>query len=271
MNSIFVKGTLSPLPVSVRGGPEYDGVYRMADTGTGREILANISEGFYTWHYLDGEEAGFTPWPTLVQADGSFSFSMDLTTVMEMGELAKMNYSTGFEMQGKVIPGQGISMEEVTRSAGLGQDHGNVPQTYAGTVIRSGEIPNEAIPANIESLIRSGRAIIKAEPKPSRTKYPSWYLNLPVKPGFIYATGEKTFAVKETAFAMAEAAAAANIAEQVWVRIESSFTDVSNNRGTRTDESIKTETLQRLNYRIIEQVYNEETSTAFVLAETKLD
>ena len=36
--------------------------------------------------------------------------------------------------------------------------------------------------------------------------YPLWYLNLPVKPGFIYAAGEKTFNVRETAFVLAEAA-----------------------------------------------------------------
>jgi hypothetical protein len=269
LNSLVVKGTLTPLPASVRGGREYNGVYCMIDSGTGREILANISDGFYTWRYIDGEEAGFTPWPMLIQADGSFSSSMDITTVMEMGDFAKTNYSTGFEMQGKVIPGQGISMEEVTRSTGLGQDQGGAPQTYVGTILRSGEIPNEAIPADIENLVRSGRAAVKAEPKPNRAQYPSWYLDIPVKSGFIYAAGEKTFANKETALAMAEAAAAANIAEQLWVRIESSITDITNNAGTRTDERSKSEALQRLNYRIVEQVYNEQTHTAFVLAETE--
>jgi hypothetical protein len=158
-------------------------------------------------------------------------------------------------------------MEEVTRSTGMGQDQQGAPQAYAGTVLRSGEIPNEAIPADIESLVRSGRAAVKAEPKPNRAQYPSWYLNLPAKAGFIYATGEKTFAVKETALAMAEAAAAASLAEQLWVRIESSITERSTNTQTRTDERTKSETLQHLNYRVVEQVYNTSTQTAFVLAE----
>jgi hypothetical protein len=270
LNSIFVKGTLSPLPPSVRGGREFDGVYRMADSGTGREIVVKIEDGFYTWRYNDGEEAGFTPWPTLIRPDGSFSFTMDITTVMEMGE-QKMNYSTGYSSAGKVIPGQGISMEEVTRSTGMGQAQAGDPQVYAGTVIRSGEVPNEAVPADIESLVRSGRAAVRAEPKPNPANYPSWYLSFPSKPGFIYAAGEKTFNVQETAFAMAEAAAAANLAEQLWVHIESSFTEISNNEGTRIDERIKSETLQHLNYRIIERIYNNETRTAFVLAEMALD
>jgi hypothetical protein len=134
-------------------------------------------------------------------------------------------------------------------------------------MIRSAEFPNEAIPADIETLVRSGRASIKAEPKPNRTKYPSWYLNLPSKPGYIYAAGEKTFAVKDTAFALAEAAAAANLAEQIRVRIESSLTEVSTNNKTMIDERIKSEAIQRVNYKIVERYYNEETHTAFVLAE----
>ncbi|MDR0442949.1 MAG: hypothetical protein LBH44_06045 [Treponema sp.] len=271
LNSIFVKGDLSPLPPSVRGGGEFDGVYRLIDTGTGREMLTKISGGFYTWHYLDGKEAGFTPWPTLIRPDGSFTFSMDLTTVMEMGEMQKMNYSTGFTSNGKVVPGQGISIEEISRSAGMGQNQSGGPQIYAGTAIRSGEYPNDAIPADIENLVRAGRAAVKIEPKPNPAQYPSWYLRPPVKSGFLYASGEKTFAVKETAFAMAEAAAAANIAETLWVRIESSILDNSVNGETRVDERIKTETLQRLDYRIVERHYNDVTHTAFVLAELSVD
>jgi len=267
LNSIFVKGTLRSLPASARGGKEYDGIYHMTDTGTKREQLVNIKDGFYTWKYIDGEEAGFTPWPLLVRPDGSITGDMEITTVMEMGDLSKVNYSTSFNMKGKIVPGKGISMEEVSRSSGAQQDQKNAPQIYAGTMIRSAEFPNDAIPADIDSLVKSGRASIKAEPKPNRTKYPSWYLNLPIKPGYIYAAGEKTFAVKETAFALAEAAAAANLAEQIRLRIESSLTEVSNNNKTVIDERIKSEAIQRVNYKIVERVYNEETHTAFVLAE----
>jgi hypothetical protein len=267
LNSIFVKGTLRLLPASYRGGREYDGIYHLIDTGTGREQLVNIRDGFYTWNYIDGEEAGFTPWPLLVRPDGSVTCSMEITTVMEMGNLSKVNYSTGFSIQGKIVPGQGIFMEEVSRSSGALQDQKDAPQVYAGTMIRSGEYPNDAIPIDIESLVKSGRAAIKTEQKPNIAKYPSWYIKLPVKSGFIYAAGEKTFAVKETAFALAEAAAAANIAEQIRVHIESSIVEISNNDKTLIDERIKSEALQRVNYKIVERFYNEETHTAFVLAE----
>ena len=268
LNTIFVKGQLTPLPPGARGGREYDGVYSLRDTGTGREQIANISGGFYTWQYLDGEAAGFDPWPTLIHPDGSFSFSVEITTVAEMGNISSANTSARFTSEGKVIPGQGITLEELTRTSAQGIDQAGAPQIYAGTAIRSGEYPNEEIPADIESLVESGRAAVKAEPKPNPAVYPPWYLKLPVKAGFIYAAGEKTFGNRETAFAMAEAAAAANIAEQLLVKMESELTTSDSKR--MSEERIKSETLQRLNYRVIEKSYNEEKGTAFVLAEYEL-
>jgi len=271
LNDLFVKGTLTPLPSGVRAGPEFDGVYHMKDQGTGRQQLVKISDGFYTWTYLDNEAAVFTPWPTLVHPDGAFSFGLDITTVMEMGEISRVNFTNGVLSEGKVIPGQGISMQEVTRSAGLGNDQagipGGKPQVYSGTVIRSGEFPNEAIPEDINNLVREGRSTARAAPRPDRSNYPSWYLNLPSKAGFAYAAGEKTFNDRETAFAMAEAAAAARLADQIMARIQSSITEVSNNAGTTIEEHIRSEALQRLNYRVVERTYNEKTSIAFVLLE----
>ena len=267
LNSIFVKGILTPLPASVRGGPEFNGIYHLIDPGTGRQQLAKISDGFYTWHYLDNEETVITPWPTLINPDGAFSFSLDITTVMEMGEFSRVNFSNGVLSQGKVIPGQGISMETITLSTGLGNDQGGAPQAYSGTEIRSGAFPNEAIPADIENLVQAGRSAARSAPKPNRADYPSWYLKLPAKAGFFYAAGEKTFANRETALAMAEAAAAANLADQIMVQIEIASMEVTNNAGTTFEEHIRSEALQRLHYRVIEQTYNEKTRTAFVLIE----
>jgi hypothetical protein len=105
LQSIFVKGTLLPLPPSGRGGREFEGVYRLRHAATDREILANISDGFYTWKYLDEEDAGFSPWPTLIKPDGSFGFSIEISTVAKMGELISTNMSTRFSAEGKVIPG----------------------------------------------------------------------------------------------------------------------------------------------------------------------
>ena len=271
LHNIFVKGILTPLPLSARGGREFDGVYSLVDEGTGRKQLAKISEGFYTWQYIDGEEAGFSPWPTLIKKDGSFGFSINITTVAEMGSISNTNFTTGFVSSGRVIPGQGIVREEFSRTTGTVHDQWEAPQVFAGTMIKSGEYPNEAIPPDIESLVQSGRAAIKALPKPNLSDYPAWYLKLPVKSGVIYAAGEKSFEVKETAFAMAEASAAAGIAEQFRVQIEGQIIDAANDRGSFIEERLKSDSFQRLNYRIVERHYNDKTQTAFVLAELDLE
>ena len=271
LNSILVKGSLLPLPPSVRGGREYDGVYQMTDTGTGKKQIVKISDGFYTWKYADksGNE-NFTPWPTLIKPDGTFSFSMDLTTIMEMTGIANSNFSTISAWEGKVIPEKGISMEEATRSSGVGADSGGSPQVYAGTMIRSGEYSNEEIPGDIEALVRSGRAAVKAEPKPNRAQYPSWYLRPPAKDGFLRAAGEKTFKDEDIALTMAEVAAAANLIEQLRVRIESEIIDKGINDRSVIDERIRTESAGRFSYEVVEKVFNKETSTGFVLVEMEL-
>jgi len=253
LTSIFTKGTLRPLLDSEIGGKEYDGVYHLIDAGTKREQLVNIKNGFYTWKFIDGRENEFTPWPLLVRPDGSVAGSRDITTIIETGSLSKVNYTTGFSMKGKIVPGQRVTMDEVPRSSGAAREQKEVPRFYAGTLIRPGEYPNDAIPKDIENFVKAGRAAIKAEPKPNPAKYPEWYLKFPAKPGYIYAAGEKTSAVKQTAFAIAESAAA-HLAEQTRIYIEGD----------------KNKSTQQLNYKIIERHYNEETRTAFVLAEMPL-
>jgi hypothetical protein len=268
LNAFFVRGTLTPLPSSARGGREFDGVYHLTDSGTGRQQLARISEGFYTWSYTDGQSAGFTPWPILVAPDGSFYSLMEITTVMSMGELSNMNYSTTFTFQGKVTPGQGITTEEVTLTAGQGFDQeDNAPRIFSGTLMRSGAFPNAAIPDDMESIVKAGRSAVRAAPKPNPARYPSWYLNPPEKSGFIYAAGEKTFDVSNTAYIMAEAAAASNLLDQIMVQIQSTSTEVSTDAGTVIDDRVRSEAIRRLNYRVVEKTYINDTSTAFVLLE----
>jgi hypothetical protein len=265
-----VLGKLAFLPPELRAGPEYDGVYRMTDQGTGREQVVKIAQGFYTWAYAGGGEAGFTPWPVLVAPDGSFSFEMDMTTVLVMGEAARANYSTGFAAQGQVIPGRGISMDMITHSAGAGLDQsGGAPQVYSGTALHSGEYPNEAVPPGVENIAAELAAEKKAVPF-DWSPYPSWYRAQPVKAGYLYAAGTKPFSDEDTAFAMAEAAAAADLAVRLRVRIESGTVDIQNASGSRFESFGTLESSERIPYRVVEKEYRRDTGTAFVLVELNL-
>jgi hypothetical protein len=97
-----------------------------------------------------------------------------------------------------------------------------------------------------------------------------WFFFIPALPCAIFGAGEKTFSDKDTAFAMAEAAAAANIALQIRMRIESRIEGSENTSGRRADSVINIEALEKIPYRAAERFYREDTGTAFVLLELEL-
>jgi hypothetical protein len=268
MNHVAVKGSLVPLPPSARGDSRYDGLYHLTDTGTGREQLALVKDGFYTWTYIDGEEAGFTPWPTLIRPDGSFGFDAEWTTVMEMGE-SKANFSTGFTAEGKIDPAFGISLEVLSHTAGAASGNGR-PEIYTGIMARTAEFPNEAVPEDVTAALPAATGAAKRAPPPDWSGYPSWYHNPPVREGSLFGVGQKTFSGRDTALAMAEAAAAADIALRLRMRIESRMEESENEGGRRAESVINVEAQERISYRVAERIYREETGTAFVLLELKL-
>jgi hypothetical protein len=266
LNHVAVTGSLIPLPPSSRGDGRYDGLYHLTDTGTGREQLALVKDGLYTWSYIDGKEAGFTPWPTLIRPDGSFGFDMEWTTVLEMGE-SKANYSTGFTAEGKIDSASGISLEIISLTAGATDGGAERPEIYTGVMVRSAEFPNEKFPEDTGTDLPAAVEAARKAPSPDWSGYPSWYLNPPKRENVLFGIGQKTFSGRDTAFAMAEAAAAADIALQLRSRVESSV-NISENESSRRSESlVNIETMERVPYRVVERIYQEDTETAFVLLE----
>jgi hypothetical protein len=266
MNHAAVTGFLIPLPPSSRGGSRYDGLYHLTDTGTGREQVARVKDGLYTWSYVDGEEAGFTPWPTLIQPDGSFGFDMEMTTVLKMGD-AETNFSTGVVSQGKIDPAVGISLEFASHTAGATDMGRESPEIYTGAMIREAAIPNERLPKDIGTELPAAVGAVKSAPPRDLSAYPPWYINQPAKKNALFGVGQKTFPNRETAFAMAEAAAAASIALQIRVRIENTMEEFTNESTSRLESVTNIESMEKIPYRIAERVYQEDTGTAFVLLE----
>ncbi|GHV11117.1 hypothetical protein FACS189491_01780 [Spirochaetia bacterium] len=269
LNAVFVSGTLLPLPKRLRAGSEYDGIYHVTDMGTGKEQLVRISDGFYTWRFADGGTPDWTPWPTLVNPDGTFAFSMDMTTVMQMGE-QKTSSSTGFASQGTVTAGKSIVIREYVRTTGTQNsgDENNEPLIYSGGMMRDGEYPADALPADIGRTIAAGKAagvrLSNSAQKPA-VNYPEWYLFPPYTRDTLYAVGEKTFADKETALVLAEAAAAARIAEYIRIHVDSVTTAIGTNTNRRLEKRVSTQSAERVPYTVVKSEYDEKSSTAFVL------
>jgi hypothetical protein len=266
LNHVAVTGSLIPLPPPARGDGRYDGLYHLTDTGTGREQLALVKDGLYTWSYIDGEEAGFTPWPTLIRPDGSFGFDMEWTTVLQMGE-SRADYSTGFTAEGRIDPAAGISLEILSHTAGAAGGGGERPEVYTGIMARTAEFPNERIPVDVGAALPAAVGAARRAPALDWSGYPAWYLNPPVRDNAVFGVGQKTFPVQDTAFAMAEAAAAADIALRLRMRIESRIGEQENAAGRRAESVINIEAMEKIPYRVAEQIYREDTETAFVLLE----
>jgi hypothetical protein len=277
LNSVFVSGTLLPLPRNVRAGSEYNGIYHLTDSGTGKAQLARISDGFYTWSFADGSDPGWKPWPTLVSPNGAIAFSMNMTTVMQMGE-QKTSFSTEFAVQGTVNAGKSIMLKEYSHTAGtlIPNSVRSDPLIYSGNMIREGDYPADALPADMQNMIAvrkdSGAQNIKNEPlktgalkKNQTIKYPLWYIQPPRNGDAVYAVGEKTFENRETALALAEAAAAASIAEYIRVHVSSTSTTVQTDASRSFENRINTQSAERVQYTVIKSEYDEGSSTAFVL------
>jgi hypothetical protein len=231
--------------------------------------VARVKDGLYTWSYVDGEEADFTPWPTLIQPDGSFSFDMELTTVLKMGDF-ETNFSTGFAGQGKIDPAAGISLEFASYTAGATDMGGESPEIYTGSMIREAAIPNERLPGDIGTELPAAVKAAKSVSSRDLSAYPPWYINPPVKENTLFGAGQKTFPDRETAFAMAEAAAAASIALKIRVRVENTTEEFTNESSSRFESVTNIESMEKIPYRITERVYREDTGTAFVLLEMDL-
>ncbi|MDR1933417.1 MAG: hypothetical protein LBQ57_11435 [Spirochaetales bacterium] len=269
LNGIFIKGVLAFLPREERAGSEYDGLYHMRDTGTGRRQLVRVADGLYTWRYLDDEgggEEGFEPWPTLIRPDGSFNFDMEITTALEMGALGRSDYSTAFFSDGKITAGKSISVREYAKTSGMGRTAADeAPHIYSGGLARQGEYPNEAAPDDAGKKIPA--AVRSSSANRDWSQYPDWYLRPPQSGSLLYAAGEKTFADKTTALAMAEAAAAADIAMYRRMRVEKTSTAAAGGQGLSANTIVRSESSQKLSYKVVKSFYNENTQTAFVLVE----
>ncbi|MDR0999148.1 MAG: hypothetical protein LBL70_08780, partial [Treponema sp.] len=196
-------------------------------------------------------------------------FDTEWTTVLEMGE-AKANFSTGFTAQGKIDPSYGISLEVLSHTAGAQDGGKESPAIYTGIMARTAEFPNEALPQDIAAALPAATGTARKAPLPDQAGYPSWYHRPPVRENALFGVGQKTFSVRDTAFAMAEAAAAADIALRLRMRIESRIEESENESGRRADSVINIEAAEQIPYRVVERIYREETGTAFVLLELEL-
>jgi hypothetical protein len=135
-------------------------------------------------------------------------------------------------------------------------------------MMRDGAYPADALPADIGRTIAAGKSagarLSNSAQKPA-VNYPAWYIQPPYSRDTLYAVGEKTFTDKETALVLAEAAAAARIAEYIRIHVDSVTTAAETNTYNRFEKRISIQSSERVPYTVVKSEYDEKSSTAFVL------
>ena len=272
LNNVYVEGVLIFISSEMKASSQYDGLYHMTNSSTGREQLCRVNDGFYTWTYIDKNEGDqLEPLPLLVSPDGAFSLNLEVTNILEIGKTTSTHNSVESHIGGQIIPGESIRMQEFTKSsARSGNSEYQTPTVYAGIITRDAQYPNEVVPLNVRDSIQKPLRSGKTAGRVNSSLYPEWYFNPPHKSGYVYAIGEKTFDDEKTALALATVIAAADIAVQIKVFLKSELLDIQNNSGQSIDNRISLESIEQLNFRVVEQQYDSERSTAFVLLEAPL-
>ncbi len=268
-----VTGRLTAVTADRQAGAAYNGSYRIRDQNSGREQLVTITNGLYTWRYLD-KQAGdelFESWPTLVGPRGDFSFEMEITSVLEMVDITRADYSTRHIMEGRVDPATGITMQQLTTTAGIGvQAEKAEPNIYSGNRIADTEFTVADRPATAADTL-AARSIDSAAAYSRAVDQPVWYAQPTRRPGLLTAVGEKRFANRATALAMAEAVAASDLASKVRFHLVSEYLAQSNSAGGSVNRLIDTQSSITLPYTVSEQFYSEQTHTAWVLLEISVE
>lgn len=264
-------GTLVPISESMRASADYNGTYRIKDQNSGRQQLVAVNDGLYTWRYLDYQEGDelFEAWPTLVRPNGAFGFEMELTTVLDMVNISRADFSTQIVMEGRIDPAAGLSMQQLVSTAGIGvQAQKQEPSVFSGNRISESEYSPADLP-------QSALAVLAAKNPESSSAYkkeadePDWYSHQTRKEGFMTAVGRKQFADPSIALSMAEAVAAADLASRVKLRLKSEYATAVNPETQSMDRTIDAQSLLRLPYAVAEQKYSETTGTAWVMLELR--
>lgn len=278
-----VSGRLHPITAADRAGKSFNGLYEITDSASGRKQLVSITDGLYTWRYLDSreEDSLFEPWPTLVQPDGSFTFEMEITSLVEMVGLTRSDFTTRHTMEGRVEQAGGISMQSLTVTGGAGAlPSGGAPAVYSGVRSVDESWQTGDRPARPEVLAGAAPATTAATAGATaaagqqktgapvvNSAAPGWFSAIPARDGYLRAAGSKTFRDRSTALAMAEAVAAADLASRLRVHLESSLETAAGTERDSLVRVINARSSLRLPYSVAESSWDAASSTAWVLVE----
>ena len=232
-----------------------------------------VKNGLYSWKYEDEKDDDFRGWPCIIQADGSFSYSMEYTVRSIFENISNSIITSKTLSSGQLNPNGNISLKVLTTNTGSG-DFGSGEPVFYSAVKASNEISQQSDP---EIYISAGKKKTAVSLSSDKIDYPKWYTeNLEITEGYYKACAYKKGGIDGHATQkIAELTALSQISAYIGTNIQINSTATVSSNSTDTEKYLY-KTMDKINsrkmdYELCNLQKNENQGITFVQIEVKRD
>lgn len=273
LRNLLVRGKLLPSRAQDRADSRYNGSFVLTDPGTGREQQVLVQDGLYFWQYAQPKEDDFEPWPLVVQPDGTIVYSLEMITRSGMVGMYDMTFSSEVYTSGQVELDGSISVSSITKTLGTGM---MAPQeAKVNYVATSGS-------QQLQEKLEQGMGRILAGGAKSASKNlsgggrknppPLWFVaDLDTSTDVVAGRGMKSHEDSSVALELAEAAAVAEAISAISITVARESRGYETNQERRLYEVVETVASRSHDYRVVNSLYDSESSTAYVMVEMEVE
>ena len=273
LRNLLVRGKLLPSRAQDRADSRYDGSFVLTDPGTGREQQVLVQDGLYFWQYAQPAESDFEPWPLVVQPDGTIVYSLEMITRSGMVGMYDMTFSSEVYTSGQVELDGSISVSSITKTLGTGM---MAPQeAKVNYVATSGSQQlQEKLGQEMGRTLAGGSKSASKNLSGGGRKNPPplWFVaDLDTSPGVAAGRGMKRHEDRAVALELAEAAAVAEAISAISITVARESRGYETNQERRLYEVVETVASRSHDYRVVNSLYDSESSTAYVMVEMEAE
>ena len=264
------RGTLEKIDNSSKARMTNSTVYHLEDAA-GNQLTASLQHGFLILKNENNQDSVYQGWPILVGPDGKFSSHFDLSTEVITGQtgadpIVQAVHNAILVTEGSITEDGKISISFYNDYA-MNRDQQEKPgETFSGMALNTSEISTRGENSYDDFKVRLRSRI---DLSTADYSYPPWFINPPMEENRIFGAGCRTLPDREKALQMAETIAAAVLANQIRVSIQSESLHSEEDGTTRVQQTIEETSREELNYTVRESLYDENTQTAYVLLAMK--
>ncbi|MBQ7365958.1 MAG: hypothetical protein IJW57_01900 [Spirochaetaceae bacterium] len=273
LRNLLVRGKLLPSRAQDRADSRYDGSFVLTDPGTGREQQVLVQDGLYFWHYAQPKEDDFEPWPLVVQPDGTIVYSLEMITRSGMVGMYDMTFSSEVYTSGQVELDGSISVSSITKTLGTGM---MAPQeAKVNYVATSGSQQlQEKLGQEMGRILAGGTKSASKNLSGGGRKNPPhlWFVaDLDTSTDVVAGRGMKWHEDRAVALELAEAAAVAEAISAISITVARESRGYETNQERRLYEVVETVASRSHDYRVVNSLYDSESSTAYVMVEMEVE